>query len=72
MRTHYRIDDFQESYFVIRDLDELLDFTRVDFAPLYQRALNARELQPGDLLPDDVLFQRGDGSYHRARNTVTG
>ncbi|MBL8387656.1 MAG: phenylalanine 4-monooxygenase [Hydrogenophaga sp.] len=67
MRTRYRIDDFQESYFVIRDLDELLDFTRVDFAPLYQRALGARELQPGELLADDLLYQRGDGAYHRGR-----
>ena len=67
MRTNYRIDDFQESYFVIRDLDELLDFTRVDFAPLYQRALAGPELQPGDLLPRDTVLLRGDGSYHRAR-----
>lgn len=67
MRTHYRIDDFQESYFVIRDLDELLEFTRIDFAPLYQRTAAAPELQPGDVLPTDQVFHRGDGSYHRAR-----
>jgi len=38
MRTRYRIDDFQESYFVIEDLDELLELARIDFAPLYERA----------------------------------
>ncbi|MFC7434518.1 phenylalanine 4-monooxygenase [Hydrogenophaga bisanensis] len=65
MRTHYRIDDFQESYFVIRDLDELLDFTRIDFAPLYDAALRGPELQPGDVLAQDRVFHRGDGSYHR-------
>ncbi len=69
MRTNYRIDDFQESYFVIRDLDELLEFTRIDFAPLYERAAQADELQPGDVLPTDQVFSRGDGSYHRARRT---
>jgi phenylalanine-4-hydroxylase len=69
MRTNYRIDDFQESYFVIRDLDELLEFTRIDFAPLYERAAQAAELQPGDVLPTDQVFSRGDGSYHRARRT---
>ncbi len=68
MRTLYRIDDFQETYFVIRDLDELLEFTRIDFAPLYERAHAAPELQPGDILPDDEVFHRGDGSYHRARH----
>ena len=67
MRTNYRIDDFQESYFVIRDLDELLEFTQIDFAPLYQRAAEGRELQPGDVLPEDGVFHRGDGSHHRAK-----
>lgn len=67
MRTHYRIDDFQESYFVIRDLDELLEFTQIDFEPLYQRAALGPEHQPGDVLPDDRVFARGDGSYHRAK-----
>jgi phenylalanine-4-hydroxylase len=67
MRTHYRIDDFQESYFVIRDLDELLEFTQIDFAPLYQRAAQGPEYQPGDVLPQDRVFARGHGSYHSAK-----
>jgi phenylalanine-4-hydroxylase len=67
MRTEYRIDDFQESYFVIRDLDELLAFAQIDFAPLYARIRAQPELQPGDVLPGDTVFQRGTGSYHRAR-----
>ncbi|MDG5975825.1 phenylalanine 4-monooxygenase [Hydrogenophaga taeniospiralis CCUG 15921] len=71
MRTNYRIDDFQETYFVIRDLDELLEFTRIDFAPLYESATRAPELQPGDVLPTDQVFSRGDGSYHHARKQGT-
>ena len=67
MRTEYRIDDFQETYFVIRDLDELLEFTRIDFAPLYERARAASVLQPGEVLAQDEVFTRGDGSYHRGR-----
>lgn len=67
MRTHYRIDDFQETYFVIRDLNELLEFTQIDFAPLYEQALRSEEYQPGDVLVQDQVFSRGDGSYHRAR-----
>jgi phenylalanine-4-hydroxylase len=36
MRTPYRIDDFQEQYFVIPSLDHLLRITvETDFAPLY-------------------------------------
>jgi phenylalanine-4-hydroxylase len=67
MRTHYRIDDFQESYFVIRNLDALLDFTRIDFAPLYQRAVQGAGLRPGDVLASDHVFSRGDGGHHRVR-----
>lgn len=71
MRTNYRIDDFQETYFVIRDLDELLEFTRIDFAPLYEKATQEPELQPGDILPGDRVFHRGDGHYHRAKRQGT-
>ncbi|GAA6143323.1 phenylalanine 4-monooxygenase [Hydrogenophaga sp. 5NK40-0174] len=65
MRTRYRIDDFQETYFVLPDLDSLLDFTRVDFAPLYEQAVLGGDLAPGDVLGDDTVWQRGHGGYHR-------
>lgn len=37
MRTLYRIDDFQESYFVLNTLNELLALAGIDFAPAYGR-----------------------------------
>ena len=64
MRTHYRIDDFQESYFVLNSLDDLLDLAKVDFAPVYACARSQPDLQPGDLLPKDHVLQRGSGKYH--------
>ncbi len=67
MRTRYRIDDFQETYFVLRSLDDLLELARVDFAPLYERTALLPSLEPGDVLPTDPVLHRGDGSYHRAR-----
>ncbi len=70
MRTHYRIDDFQETYFVIRDLDALLEFTRIDFAPLYERVQPLHELQPGEVLVDDLVFTRGSGAYHAKRRSA--
>ena len=37
MRTEYRIDDFQQNYFVIPSFDELLRVTvETDFASLYE------------------------------------
>jgi phenylalanine-4-hydroxylase len=70
MRTNYRIDDFQESYFVIGDLDELLELARIDFAPLYARLDSGPEHQPGDVLPTDRVVSRGDGSYHAAKRAA--
>lgn len=68
MRTHYRIDDFQESYFVLDDLDELLELAHIDFAPLYERlAAGGPAHQPGDVLASDTVLHRGDGRYHAAR-----
>lgn len=72
MRTHYRIDDFQETYFVIRDLDELLEFAHTDFAPIYERIQSAAEFQPGDILAQDTVFHRGTGQYHRAKGKQSG
>ncbi|MEO8298615.1 MAG: phenylalanine 4-monooxygenase [Burkholderiales bacterium] len=67
MRTRYRIDDFQETYFVVQDLDELLDLARIDFAPLYERARAQPELAPRDVLPTDRVLTRGTGRYHAAK-----
>lgn len=65
MRTNYRIDAFQETYFVIRDLDELLALAQIDFAPVYARIAGQAEIAPAELLPTDVLVSRGTGRYHR-------
>jgi phenylalanine-4-hydroxylase len=67
MRTRYRIDDFQECYFVLESLDELLQLAHIDFAPVYQRVQQAGELEPGQVLPEDRSYTRGTGRYHDAR-----
>jgi len=67
MRTRYRIDDFQETYFVIGSFDELLDLASIDFAPFYERVRNQPELEPGDVLAADRVIARGTGAYHAAR-----
>jgi phenylalanine-4-hydroxylase len=67
LRTHYRIDDFQETYFVIDSLDALLDLAQIDFAPLYQQAHGQPVLAPGELLATDRVLHRGSGQYHRGR-----
>ena len=67
MRTRYRIDDFQETYFVLEHLDDLLGLARIDFAPIYERVRGKREMEPGEILPGDIVIARGTGAYHAKR-----
>ncbi|MGL4767982.1 MAG: phenylalanine 4-monooxygenase [Formosimonas sp.] len=56
MRTHYKIDDFQQVYFVLPNLAQLLQFVEVDFVPLYAQLRNLPELMPNDTAQGDVHF----------------
>jgi phenylalanine-4-hydroxylase len=67
MRTNYRIDDFQEVYFVLDSLDELLELDRIDFAPVYARIQSQTELQPWSIDAADEVLHRGTGVYHDAK-----
>ena len=37
MRTRYKIDTYQQTYFVIDSFDQLFDMTAADFAPIYEQ-----------------------------------
>ncbi len=58
MATKYRIDDYQEIYFVIDSVEDLMAATRADFAPIYHRLKTDTELEAGDVLPTDVRVPR--------------
>ena len=72
MRTNYRIDDFQETYFVLDNLNDLLELARIDFAPLYERVADASDFELGDILPTDVVLTHGSGRYHAAKRDGAG
>jgi phenylalanine-4-hydroxylase len=67
MRTLYRIDDFQETYFVLDGIEAWpsLDLDRL--IPLWRDLEAQEDIKPGDLQPEDRILTRGDGSYHRAK-----
>jgi phenylalanine-4-hydroxylase len=68
MRTEYRIDDYQQNYFVIPSFDELLRVTvETDFAPLYARILAQQDVRIGAILPEDRVITRGTQDYAKAR-----
>jgi phenylalanine-4-hydroxylase len=68
MRTDYRIDDFQQTYFVVPSLDHLLRTTvETDFAPVYRQLESLPDLRVADVLPDDHIYTRGTQAYARSR-----
>jgi phenylalanine-4-hydroxylase len=68
MRTHYKIDDYQQSYFVIDSFEQLLaDTLNTDFAPVYEALALQAELATDAVLPQDRLFTRGSQSYATAK-----
>ena len=67
MRTPYRIDDFQQTYFVVPSLDALLEATLQDFAPIYVRLRDAPDIAIEAILPTDRVITRGTQAYARAR-----
>lgn len=61
MRTRYRIDTFQKTYFVIDSFEQLMDATDPDFTPLYARLAKLDSVPAGEVRDDDRVFQRGTG-----------
>jgi phenylalanine-4-hydroxylase len=68
MGTEYRIDDFQQNYFVIPSFDELLRVTvETDFAPLYEQLKAQPDIPIAEILPEDVVMTRGTQDYARGK-----
>ncbi|MNU40691.1 Phenylalanine-4-hydroxylase [compost metagenome] len=63
MKTLYRIDDFQQVYFVIDSIEKLKEVTLRDFGPIYERLQGAEDLPIETILPEDQVFTRGTQAY---------
>ncbi|PJK02847.1 phenylalanine 4-monooxygenase [Lysobacteraceae bacterium NML71-0210] len=61
MRTRYRIDTYQKTYFVIDSFEQLMNATRPDFTPIYARVASLSAIPAGDVLEGDKVIQRGSG-----------
>ncbi len=70
MRTPYRIDDYQQVYFVLPSLQRLLDDTLQDFAPIYAELARLPDIAIDAVLAEDEVFTRGTQAYAKARAAV--
>ncbi|HEY5799491.1 MAG TPA: phenylalanine 4-monooxygenase, partial [Burkholderiaceae bacterium] len=55
MRTLYKIDSYQETYFVIDSFKQLFDDTAADFTPIYKLLHTLPEIPAGILLDGEKL-----------------
>jgi phenylalanine-4-hydroxylase len=67
MATTYRIDDFQQSYFVIDSFEDLLAATAEDFAPIYAAFPGQAPHAPEAVLPQDTVIHLGSQGYFLAK-----
>ncbi len=68
MRTEYRIDDFQQNYFVIPSLEALLKITvETDFGPLYGQLEAMPDIAIADIVAGDRVITAGTQDYAKAR-----
>lgn len=64
MRTNYKIDDYQDCYFVIDSFEELFEATQQDFAPLYEGlSADDKAYTPQTILETDSVIQKGTLEY---------
>ncbi len=56
LRTPYKIDDYQDSYFVIESFAQLFDATAPDFTPIYARVSAAPPLALTGRLPGERIY----------------
>jgi len=61
MRTRYRIDTYQKTYFVIDSYEQLMQATDPDFTPIYARLADAPSIPAGAVLDGDRVYARGTG-----------
>jgi phenylalanine-4-hydroxylase len=63
MRTNYRYDDLQRTYFVIDSFEQLFEATKPDFNDYYEEVKSQPALGEFELLPTDKIFTRGTGEF---------
>jgi phenylalanine-4-hydroxylase len=61
MRTRYRIDSYQKTYFVIDSYEQLIEATTPDFVPIYEKLAKQDSIPAGSVLDTDTIYHRGTG-----------
>ncbi len=66
LRTGYYIDDFQATYFVIDQFEDLFDLLKAtDFTAQFAKLRAQASHTPFEILAEDVVIRKGTGQYWR-------
>jgi phenylalanine-4-hydroxylase len=58
MRTRYKIDGYQQTYFVIDSFQQLFGMTAPDFTPLYDDVKDLSDMAANAVQPEDKVIPR--------------
>ncbi len=71
LRSKYRIDDFQQNYFVIPSFEHLRQDTLRDFGPVYDEIEGSDDIEIETILPTDKAYTDGTQEYARLGGRFT-
>ncbi len=63
LRSRFYIDDFQDTYYVIDDFEQLFKATDPDFLPYYDEVRKMPSILPGELIDGDKVIHEGTCEY---------
>lgn len=64
MRSEFWIYDLQQTYFVLNDINELLQVAQLNLEALALQVADTPDIELGELVDQDQVLQRGNLSYH--------
>jgi len=71
MRSEFWIYDLQQTYFVLKDMNELIRIAQLDLENLSGQLSNTSDIELGELIEEDQILQHGNLSYHEHTHPQT-
>lgn len=64
MRSEFWIYDLQQTYFVLKDMSDLIAIAQINLDAITEKLNGTPDIELGDLVPEDQVIQHGTLRYH--------
>jgi len=64
MRSEFWIYDLQQTYFVLKDMNDLISIAQINLDAITEKLNGTPDIELGDLVPEDQVIQHGTLRYH--------